>query len=125
MEPVIVFNLLQSIKVMTNVFNVFREHCLSGITANEERMAAYVNNSVGVITAINPHVGYETAASIAREAIVRNRPVKEIVLDRGVLTTEELDIILNPFEMTHPGISGKFLIEKKKQKIEEKELVLA
>ena len=69
MEPVIVFNLLQSIKVMTNVFTVFRDHCLNGITANKERMEAYVNNSVGVITAINPHVGYETAASIAKEAI--------------------------------------------------------
>jgi aspartate ammonia-lyase len=115
MEPVIVFNLLQSIKIMTNVLTVFREHCLSGITANEERMAAYVNNSVGVITAINPHVGYETAASIAREAIVSERPVREIVLERGVLTAEELDIILNPFEMTIPGISGKKLIERKKQ----------
>lgn len=115
MEPVIVYNLLQSIKIMTNVFAVFREHCLSGITANEERMKAYVNNSVGVITAINPHVGYETAASVAREAIVSNRPVREIVLERGVLTNKELDTILNPFEMTHPGISGKELIDKKKE----------
>ncbi|CAM3852463.1 aspartate ammonia-lyase [Mesobacillus zeae] len=121
MEPVIVFNLLQSIKIMTNVFNVFREHCLKGITANEERMAAYVNNSVGVITAINPHVGYETAASIAREAILSNRPVREIVLERGVLTAGELDLILNPFEMTHPGIAGKELLDSKKQ---EKEPVL-
>ncbi|WP_071458735.1 aspartate ammonia-lyase [Bacillus massilinigeriensis] len=118
MEPVIVFNLLQSIKIMTNVFNVFREHCLKGITANEERMAAYVNNSVGVITAINPHVGYETAASIAREAILSNRPVREIVLERGVLTSEELDTILNPFEMTHPGIAGKELLDAKKQQKE-------
>lgn len=121
MEPVIVFNLLQSIKIMTNVFNVFREYCLSGITANKERMEAYVNNSVGVITAINPHVGYETAASVARDAILTNRPVRDIVLERGVLTQEELDLILNPFEMTHPGISGKELLNKK----QEKELVLA
>lgn len=125
MEPVIVFNLLQSIKVMTNVFTVFRKHCLSGITANAERMAAYVNNSVGVITAINPHVGYEIAASIAQEAIVCSRPVREIVLERGVLTSEELDTILNPFEMTHPGISGKILIDrKKKQQVKERKLVL-
>lgn len=123
MEPVIVFNLLQSIKVMTNVFTVFREHCLSGITANKERMQDYVDNSVGVITAINPHVGYETAASIAKEAIATKRPVREIVLERGVLTAEELDIILQPFEMTHPGIAGKELIEKKRHEQEEKELV--
>lgn len=121
MEPVIVFNLLQSIKIMKNVFTVFREHCLSGITANQERMEAYVNNSVGVITAINPHVGYETAASIAREAIVSNRPVREIVLERGVLTEGELDTILHPFEMTNPGIAGKELLMKKRL---EKELAL-
>lgn len=111
MEPVIVFNLLQSIKIMTNVFTVFRKYCLSGITANKERMQAYVDNSVGIITAINPHVGYETAASIAREAILYNRPVREIVLERGILTQEELDIILHPIEMTHPGIAGKGLIK--------------
>lgn len=113
MEPVIVFNLLQSIKIMKNVFTVFHEHCLKGITANKERLEAYVNNSVGVITAINPHVGYETAASVAREAIVLNRPVRDIVLERGVLTEEELDTILNPFEMTHPGIAGKELMNRK------------
>ncbi|WP_042354065.1 aspartate ammonia-lyase [Bacillus rubiinfantis] len=114
MEPVIVFNLLQSIKVMTNVFTVFRKHCLSGITANKERMENYVNNSVGIITAINPHVGYETAAQIAKEAITTGRPVREIVLEKGVLTAEELDMILHPFEMTKPGIAAKELIEKKR-----------
>lgn len=124
MEPVIVFNLLQSIKIMTNVFTVFRKHCLSGITANEGRMEDYVNHSVGIITAINPHVGYETAASIAREAITTGRPVREIVLERGVLTSEELDLILHPIEMTHPGIAGKELLLKKQKEKAEKELVL-
>lgn len=114
MEPVIIYNLLQSIKIMTNVFTVFRIHCLSGITANKERMLEYVNNSVGIITAINPHVGYETAAAIAREAILTNRSVREIVLEKGVLTVEELDAILHPMEMTHPGIAGKELLGKKK-----------
>lgn len=113
MEPVIVFNLLQSIHVMINVFTVFRKYCLSGITANKERMENYVNNSVGVITAINPHVGYETAASIAKEAIETGRQVREIVLERGVLTAKELDLILHPFEMTHPGIAGKELLDGK------------
>ncbi len=114
MGPVLVFNLLQSIRIMTNVFTVFRKYCLCGITANAERMQAYVDNSVGVITAINPHVGYETAAQIAKEALDTNRPVREIVVERGVLTNEELDKILNPYEMTYPGISGKELLESKK-----------
>ncbi len=114
MEPVISFNLLQSIKIMTNVFNAFREHCLAGITANKERCEDYVNNSVGIITAINPHVGYEAAAVVAREAVVTGRPVRDIVLEKGLLTAAELDVILNNQEMTHPGIAGKSIMMAKK-----------
>lgn len=114
MEPVIVYNLLQSIKIMTNVFTVFRKYCLEGITANKERMEEFVNQSVGIITAINPHVGYEVSAMIAREAILTGRQVREIVLEKGVLTEEELNLILHPLEMTRPGIAGKALLEKRK-----------
>ncbi|WML49747.1 aspartate ammonia-lyase [Neobacillus sp. PS3-34] len=113
MEPVLVFNLLQSIKIMTNVFTVFRMHCLEGIEANRERMENYVNNSVGIITAINPHVGYETAAAIAKEAIETGKSVRELCLEKKVLTEVELDIILHPYEMTDPGIAGKELIKNK------------
>ncbi|PAQ15665.1 aspartate ammonia-lyase [Bacillaceae bacterium SAOS 7] len=115
MEPVLVFNLLQSVKVMTNVFTVFRQYCLEGIQANVERMESYVNNSVGIITAINPHVGYEIAASIAKEAIDTGKSVRDICVARGVLTHEQLDIILHPYEMTDPGISGKELLKEKSQ----------
>lgn len=110
MEPVIIFNLLQSIKIMTNVLNVFREYCVSGITANKERLENYVSNSVGIITAINPHVGYEVAAGIAKEAISTGRPVREIVLEKQVLTEAELDSILDPFKMTAPGIAVRELV---------------
>jgi aspartate ammonia-lyase len=113
MEPVLVFNLLQSIKVMTNVFGVFRKYCLEGIEANRDRLEEYVNNSVGIITAINPHVGYETAAAIAKEAIETGKSVRELCVERGALTEEELDIILHPYEMTDPGISGKELLKKR------------
>jgi aspartate ammonia-lyase len=65
-----------------------------------------VDNSVGVITAINPHVGYETAARIAREANLTGKPVRELILREKVLTNEQLDAILDPFEMTSPGIAG-------------------
>ncbi|WP_338753267.1 aspartate ammonia-lyase [Bacillus sp. FJAT-52991] len=115
MEPVLVFNLLQSVKVMTNVFTVFRQYCLEGIQANVERMENYVNNSVGIITAINPHVGYEIAASIAKEAIDTGKSVREICVNRGVLTHEQLDIILHPYEMTDPGISGRELLKEKSE----------
>lgn len=112
MEPVIVFNLLQSLDILRNVLKVFRERCVAGITANESRCRELVENSVGIITAINPHVGYEVASQIAKEAISSGRPVREIVLEKGVLTSRELDVILNPFEMTEPGISGAELLKR-------------
>lgn len=110
MEPVIVFNLLQSLDILRNVLKVFRERCVQGITANEKRCRDMVENSVGIITAINPHVGYEQASAIAKEAIATGQSVRTIVLERGILTPEELDQILNPFEMTKPGIAGVCLL---------------
>ncbi|WP_301108993.1 aspartate ammonia-lyase [Sporosarcina sp.] len=113
MEPVLVFNLLQSLKIMTNVFGVFRDYCLDGITANVEHLEEYVEKSIGVITAINPHVGYEVASQIAKEALLSNKSIRELCIEKKVLTEEELDLILHPFEMTKPGISGKDLLKKK------------
>ena len=73
----------------------------------------YVDHSVGIITAINPHVGYETAAAIAKEAIATGEPVRDLILKKGVLTEEQLNAILLPEEMTTPGIAGKQLLKKK------------
>ncbi|MCI1695971.1 aspartate ammonia-lyase [Aneurinibacillus aneurinilyticus] len=112
MEPVLVFNLLQSISIMNNGFRVFREYCIEGITANEDKLKEYVEKSVGVITAVNPHLGYETAARIAREAILTGKSVRELCLYYNVLTEEELDLILDPYEMTDPGIAGASLLFK-------------
>lgn len=112
MEPVLVFNLLQSISIMNNAFRVFREYCLEGIQANVDKLQDYIHRSVGVITAVNPHLGYETAARIAREAILTGKSVRELCVEQGVLTEEELDLILDPYEMTHPGIAGAALLFK-------------
>ncbi len=112
MEPVLVFNLLQSISIMNNAFQSFTSHCLEGIEANEERLRKYVERSVGIITAVNPHLGYEVVSRIAREAILTGKSVRELCLLYDVLTEEELDLILNPYEMTNPGISGSALFER-------------
>lgn len=106
MEPVIVFNLLQSIDIMNNGFRVFTDYCVSGIEANQKQMEDYVHYSVGIVTAINPHVGYEQASKIARKAIIENKSVRDLCLEQEILTEEELNYILNPYEMTSPGISG-------------------
>ncbi|TMW71590.1 aspartate ammonia-lyase [Alteribacter natronophilus] len=110
MEPVLVFNLLQSFTILQNGISVFREFAVDGITANIERCRDMVETSVGIITAINPHVGYETAARIAKEAISTGMSVRAICTERGILTKEELDRILDPKEMTRPGIAASELL---------------
>ena len=112
MEPVLVFNLLQSINIMDNGFHTFTDRCLSGIEANVARLEEYVEKSVGIITAVNPHIGYEAAAQIAKEAIASGKSVRELCLQQGVLTEEEIELILNPFEMTEPGITGSAFLSK-------------
>jgi len=112
MEPVLVFNLLQSISIMNNGFRAFTDFCLKGIEANEERMKEYVEKSAGIITAVNPHIGYEVAARIAREAILTGQPIRELCLKYDVLSAKELDLILDPYEMTHPGIAGAVLLDR-------------
>ncbi|WP_342601954.1 aspartate ammonia-lyase [Peribacillus sp. FSL E2-0159] len=112
MEPVLVFNLLQSISIMNNAFRAFTDYCLVDIEANEDRLKENVGKSVGIITAVNPHIGYEVAARIAREAILKGKSVRELCLQYDVLTEEELDLILNPYEMTNPGIAGAELFDR-------------
>lgn len=112
MEPVLVFNLLQSISIMNNAFRAFTDYCLVDIEANEDRLKENVEKSVGIITAVNPHIGYEVAARIALEAILKGKSVRELCLQYDVLTEEELDLILNPYEMTNPGISGAELFDR-------------
>ena len=111
MEPVLVFNLLQSISIMNNALHVFTVNCLDGIEANEEKLKEEVEKSVGLLTAVNPHLGYEAVSLIAREAIITGRSIRELCLKHGVLTEEELDMILDPHEMTHPGIAGESLLK--------------
>lgn len=106
MEPVLFFNLIQSISTMTNVFKVFTEKCLVGIKANAEHLKEYVEKSVGIITAVNPHIGYELAAQIAKEAYATGASVRELCIKSGALTAEQLDKILDPYAMTTPGIAG-------------------
>lgn len=106
MEPVLFYNLIQSISIMNNVFTVFTENCVLGIKANVEHLKEYVEQSVGIITAVNPHIGYELAAQIAKEAIATGASVRELCIKSGALTAEQLDKILDPYEMTHPGIAG-------------------
>lgn len=114
-EPVIFYNLFQSIETLTNGVNTFVENCIIGITANRERCKKLVDNSVGIITAICPHVGYKKVASIAKTAIKTGASVRELTLQQGILKESELNEILDTVSMTEPGISAKHLISKKEK----------
>ena len=113
-EPIIFYNLFQSIETLTYAVHTFVDNCIVGITANRERCRTLVDNSVGVITAIVPHIGYDAAAKIAAKAINSGCPVRELILEEGLLSNEQLDRILDPFSMTEPGISAKELLDKGK-----------
>ena len=116
MEPVIAFNIFNSLKYMTNAVNTFVDNLLIDLEANKEQCYTWLNHSVGTITALLPHIGYENASMIAKEAYQTNKPVREIILSKNLLTEEELDIILSPSEMTRPGIAGDKLLKENLQK---------
>lgn len=105
-EPIIFYKLFQSIETISCAVHTLVDNCISGITANEEHCKELVENSVGIITAICPYVGYEKAAIVAKEAIRTGCSVRELVIRDNLLTQEQLDIILDPVSMTEPGISG-------------------
>ena len=106
-EPIIFYCLFQSIDTIAYAVNTFVDNCVIGITANETRCRYFVENSVGIITAICPYVGYQKAAEIAKEAIKTGESVRKLIIEKGLLAKEQMDEIMDPVQMTEPGISGK------------------
>ncbi|HUQ82956.1 MAG TPA: aspartate ammonia-lyase [Gemmatimonadaceae bacterium] len=108
-EPIIAYRLLYGLDSMKQAFLVLRTRCVEGITANPDRMRWFVENSIGIVTALVPVLGYETATEIAKEALATGRGVYDLVCDRGLMTREALDRVLDPREMTgvdHVPFSG-------------------
>ncbi len=99
-EPVLFYNLFESIETLKNATKTFVDNCVIGITANKERCSELLNNSVGMVTALCPYIGYKKAADIAKEALKTGDQVKKIVLKKGILTSKELEQVLNPIAMT-------------------------
>ncbi len=103
-EPVIAFDLFSSITMMERAFLTLVEKSIKGITVNEDRCKDYVLNSIGLVTALNPYIGYENSSSVAKEALKTGRSVYDIVLERKLLSKEKLDKILKPENMVKPHI---------------------
>jgi aspartate ammonia-lyase len=102
MEPIMALNLLQSCTYLRQACHLLADRCVSGIEANRKQCRANVENSIGLVTALNPTLGYERSASIAKEALETGARVYDLVLDRGWVTKEQLDDLLRPENMTHP-----------------------
>lgn len=102
MEPVMAQCCFESIDLMINGMDTLRTRCVDGIVANEEHCKANVHNSIGVVTALNPVIGYKNSTKIAKEALETGRSVYELVLEHGILSKEDLDTILSPENMIHP-----------------------
>lgn len=102
MEPVMVQCCFESAELMMNGFRTLRTLCVEGITANEEHCIDEVHHSIGVVTALNPVIGYKNSTKIAKEALETGKSVYQLILDHGILTKEEIDQILSPENMIHP-----------------------
>jgi fumarate hydratase class II len=104
--PVIARNLLQSIRLLANVTRVFADKCVAGIEANVDRLKQYAESSPSIGTALNPHIGYEKAAEFVKKSTASGRSIRELVLEEGLMSHEELDRALDVLGMTkggHPG----------------------
>lgn len=101
MEPLIAYHTLDSIRLLRRAMTMLEERCVSGITANEEHCAAQVHNSIGVVTALNPYIGYENATRIAKRALAENRSVVDLVTEEKLLDAEKLKELLAPEKMLH------------------------
>ena len=111
-EPIIFYCMFQSIDTLSYAVQTLVDNCITGITANEERCRQLVENSVGIITAICPHLGYQKAADVAKRAIKSGESVRMLILNEKLMTEDELNRILDPIHMTEPGISGKDCMKK-------------
>ncbi|WP_082281345.1 class II fumarate hydratase [Leptospira kirschneri] len=103
-KPLIIHNVLNSIRLLSDSCVSFEEHCARGITPNKERLNEHLNNSLMLVTALNPHIGYDNAAKIAKNAHKKGTTLKESGIELGLLTSEQFDQWVLPEKMIHPSV---------------------
>lgn len=102
-RPVIAYNIIQSIKLMTDACDSFRTHCVDGIEANEERIHSNLYNSLMLVTALNPHIGYDKAAEVAKKAYQENTSLRDAIITLGYMDGDEFDRLVQPEKMIRPA----------------------
>ena len=102
-RPVIAYNIIQSIRLLTDACDSFRENCVDGITPNEEKIKTNLYNSLMLVTALNPHIGYDKAAEVAKKAHENNTSLREAIIDLGYMSGEDFDELVDPQKMIKPS----------------------
>lgn len=102
-KPVIIFNVLNSIRLLSDACESFTDHCVAGIEANTINIKKHLENSLMLVTSLNPHIGYDNAAKVAKKAHKENTTLKQAAMDLGLLTSEKFDEVVRPEKMVGPG----------------------
>jgi aspartate ammonia-lyase len=102
-EPIIAHSLFETVELLTRGCTVLRERCVAGITANVDRLAESVTNSIGIATALNPLIGYTAASRLAADALAQGRTVSDLALEQGLISAEHLASILSPHNLVRAG----------------------
>jgi len=113
--PLITFNLLWELKLLNTCVTLFRTRCVERIQANPERCNRWLEESLCLATSLAPYIGYENAAELSREAATQSKTIRQTVIEKGLFTQEELDIIFSPSELTRPGIAGLRKLKHRKK----------
>jgi len=104
--PVIAYNLLQSIQLLGDACNSFNDHCAVGIEPNREKIDYFLHNSLMLVTALNPVIGYENSAKVAKTAYKENKTLKQVAVELGLVTAEQFDEVVRPENMVSPNSIG-------------------
>jgi len=113
MMPIIAHEVLEALTILTNGCRNFARECIAGIEADEERAAWLLEQSSAMATPLAPYIGYALAADIAKEAVRTGKTIRELVIEKGVFSADEVNQILDPHELTEPGVAGGFRFEPK------------
>ncbi|SJZ48365.1 aspartate ammonia-lyase [Garciella nitratireducens] len=110
-EPIIFYKLFESLKTLQGAIHTLRVNCIDGITADKKKLEQKVENSIGIITALAPYIGYQKSSQIAKKSLKTNIPIRKLVLEEGLMNEDHLDRILDLYKMTVPGIVAEELTE--------------
>ena len=106
-EPVIANSILESLKILGNGIETLRERCINGITANEEHCLESVRNSLGILTALSPYLGYEACSDLAKDALQNNCNILDLIIEKKLLSKEQLDLLTEPKNLVRAQLKDK------------------